>query len=203
MTDDEHLWEPVPVPETKFWGEDGRANINRAPIDHVSGVIYKRSGSIKWVLHQPADPAARTPATDVSPREPHWGAAIPIPKMGHGEAVVRWLFSEQPGTAEDLLAGRTFRFLQDLALAPKSATAHLDHADRDTVLYVIAGSGALHHRPSSGSPTVARPLRAGDAVLIIAGELYSVCNESESESLRLIVLGLSAARTVGAGGVDG
>ncbi len=50
---------------------------------------------------------------------------------------------------------------------------------------------------------MARPLRVGDAVLITAGEMYSVCNESESESLRLIVLGLGAAKTVGAGGVDG
>ena len=201
MTDDEQLWGPSPVPEAKFWGEDGRANINRAPLDHISGVIYKRSTSIKRVLQQTADPAARTPAADTPPREPHWGAAIP--KVGHGEVVVRWLFSEQPGTAEGLLAGRTFRSLQELALAPESATGHRDHPDQDTVLYVLAGCGVLYHRPSSGSPSVARPLRTGDAVLITAGELYSVCNESESGSLRLIVLGLSAATTVGAGGVDG
>ncbi|MCJ7549842.1 MAG: cupin domain-containing protein [Anaerolineae bacterium] len=191
MTDDEQLWEPVPVPETQFWGEDGRANINRAPIDHVSGVIYKRSGSIKRVLHQPADPAAHTPA-DTPARGPHWGAAIP--EVSHGDAIVRWLFSEQPGTAEGLLAGRSFRFLQELALAPESATGHCDHVDRDTVLYVIAGCGVLYHRPSTGSPSVARPLRSGDAVLITAGELHSVCNESETEALRLIVLGLSAAK---------
>jgi len=202
VTDDEQLWEPVPVPETKFWGEDGCANINRAPIDHVSGVILKRSGSIKRVLHQPADPAAHTPAAD-TPAADTPAPDMPQPWQGHGDAVVRWLFSEQPGTAEGLLAGRSFRFLQELALAPESATGHCDHADRDTVLYVIAGCGMLYHRPSSGSPSVARPLRSGDAVLITAGELYSVCNESESESLRLIVLGLSAAETVGAGGVDG
>jgi len=196
VTDEEQLWEPDPVPEAEFWGEDGRANINRAPIDHVSGVIYKRSGSIKRVLQQPADPGA-----DTLPREPHWGAAIP--KVCHGDAVVRWLFSEQSGTAEGLLAGRSFSFLQELALAPESATGHRNHPDRDTVLYVIAGCGVLYHRSSSGSPSVARPLRTGDAALITAGELYSVCNESESESLRLIVLGLSVATTVGTGGVDG
>jgi len=196
VTDDERLWAPAPVPEAKFWGEDGRANINRAPLDHVSGVIYKRSTSIKRVLQQPADPAAHVPA-DTPPR----GAAIP--KVGHGEPVVRWLFSEQPGTDEGLLAGCSFLFLQELALAPESGTDHRDHPDRDTVLYVVAGCGVLYHRPSSGSPSVARPLRTGDAVLITAGELYSVCNESESESLRLIVLGLSVATTVGAGGMDG
>jgi len=200
VTDDEQLWGPSPVSEAEFWGEDGRANINRAPLDHVSGVIYKRSTSIKRVLQQPADPVVHVPA-DTLPREPHWGAAIP--KVGHGEAVVRWLFSEQPGTAEGLLAGRSFCFLQELALAPESETGHSDHVDRDTVLYVIAGCGVLYHRRSTGSPSVARPLRSGDAVLITAGELYSVCNESESESLRLIVLGLSVATTVGAGGVDG
>ncbi len=195
MTDAERLWEPDPVPESRFWGEDGRANINRAPVDRVSGVIYKRSGSIKRVLHQPAGPAGEPP------REPYWGAEIP--KVGHGDTVVRWLFSEQPGTAEGFLAGRFFSFLQELALAPISATDHRDHPDRDTVLYVIAGCGVLYHRSSSGSPTVARPLRVGDAALITRGELYSVCNESESDSLRLIVLGLRAAKPVGAGGVDG
>jgi len=200
VADDEQLWEPAPVPEAEFWGEDGRANINRAPLDHVSGVIYKRSTSIKRVLQQTADPAVHVPA-DTPSREPHWGAAIP--KVDHGDVVVRWLFSEQSGTAEGLLAGRFFRFVQELALAPESATGDWNYQNQDTVLYVVAGCGVLYHRPSSGSPSVARPLRTRDAVLIIAGELYSVCNESESESLRLIVLGLSAATTVGAGGVDG
>jgi len=200
VTDDERFWAPAPVPEAKFWEEDGRANINRAPLDHVSGVIYKRSTSIKRVLQQPADPTAHV-AADTPHIEPHWGAVIP--EVSHGDAIVRWLFSEQPGTAEGLLAGRSFRFLQELALAPESATGHRNHPDRDTVLYVVAGSGVLYHRPSSGSPSVARPLRSGDAVLITADELYSVCNESESGSLRLIVLGLSAATTVGAGGLDG
>ncbi len=200
MRDDERLWAPAPLPEAEFWGEDGCANINRAPLDHVSGVIYKRSTSIKRVLQQPADPAAHVPA-DTPPRDPHWGAAIP--QVGHGDAIVRWLFSEQPGTAEGLLAGRAFCFLQELVLAPESATGQVDHPDRDTVLSVVAGCGVLYHRPSSGSPSVARPLRTGDAVLITAGELYSVCNESESGSLRLIVLGLRVATTVGAGGADG
>lgn len=196
MTDNEQLWEPDPVSETEFWGDDGRANINRAPLDHVSGVIYKRSVSIKRVLHQPADPAAGTP-----PREPHWGAAAP--EAGYGDAVLRWLFSEEHGTAEGLLTGRAFAFLQELALMPESTTGDEEHPDRDTVVYVVAGCGVLYHRPSRGSSSVARPLRVGDAALITAGELYSLCNESESESLKLIVLGLRAVETVGAGGVDG
>jgi len=196
VTDNEQLWEPDPVSETKFWADDGRANINRAPLDHVSGVIYKRSVSIKRVLHQLADPAAGAP-----PREPHWGAAAP--EVGHGDAVLRWLFSEEPGTAEGLLIGRSFGFLQELALTPESTTGDEDHPDHDTVVYVVAGCGVLYHRPSSGSPSVARPLRVGDAVLITAGELYSLCNESKSESLKLIVLGLRVAKTVGTGGVDG
>jgi hypothetical protein len=195
VIDDERLWAPAPVPEAEFWGEDGCANINRAPLDHVSGVIYKRSTSIKRVLQQSAGPA------DTPPREAHWGAAIP--KVCHGDATVRWLFSEQPGTAEGLLAGRAFCFLQELVLAPESSTGYMDHPDRDTVLYIVAGCGVLYHRPSSGSPSMARPLRAGDAVLITAGELYSVCSESESGSLRLIVLVLRVTTTVGAGGADG
>lgn len=187
MTDNDNVWEPAPVPETRFWDENGRANINRAPVERVSGVVYKRSVSIKRVLSRPADPAPD----------------MPEPWQGHGDAVVRWLFSEQPGTDEGLLRGRSFAFLQELTLAPESATGHRDHCDRDTVLYVVAGGGSLHHRPTRGSPAVARPLRVGDAVLISSGELYSVCNESESESLRLIVLGLSGEEIVGFGGVNG
>ncbi len=43
--------------------------------------------------------AVQAPAEVLPADTPPRGAAIP--KVGHGEPVVRWLFSEQPGIAED------------------------------------------------------------------------------------------------------
>ena len=166
-------WEPQPTPAEEFHKPDEWANINRAPHDQVSGVTYKRAMNIKRVQYDPLHPAPDM--TDA------W--------QGHGPAIVRWLFSEQAGTEEHLLEGTVFAFLHDTSLAPGAASGQCAHPDTDHILYVIVGQGMLHHRPDTGSPILARPLRPGDAVLIQSGEYYSITNEA-TEALRVIVLGL-------------
>ena len=50
MRDDrEQPWEPSPIPAEDFHQDDDWVNINRAPHDEVSGVIYKRAANIKRV----------------------------------------------------------------------------------------------------------------------------------------------------------
>ncbi|MBN1875388.1 MAG: cupin domain-containing protein [Anaerolineae bacterium] len=174
-------WLPEPIPAEKFHKSDGCphpqwANINRAPYDQVSGVIYKRAMNIKLVQYAPAEPAPE----------------MPEPWQGHGPTVVRWLFSEQPGTEEKLLAGATFEFLHDTSLAPGAATGQRAHPGVDEIVYVIAGQGMLYHCPTDGSPVLARPLRPGDAALIRGEELHSVANVMETGELRLLVLGVRA-----------
>jgi mannose-6-phosphate isomerase-like protein (cupin superfamily) len=171
---EEAPWEPAPIPEEAFLGEDGWININRAPLDRVSGVIYKRAANIKRVCYEPVNPAPEMLAS--------W--------QGEGAGVVRWLFSEVPGMEEGLLAGRTFAFMQDLRLASGASTGHRAHPDYDTLLYVVGGRGMIYHRSSTGSPVVARPLRPGDVVLVEATELYSLAHTGAAEPLRLIVVGL-------------
>jgi mannose-6-phosphate isomerase-like protein (cupin superfamily) len=174
MRDDhEQPWEPSPIPAEEFHQGDDGANINRAPYDEVSGVIYKRAANIKRVSYTPLHPAP-----DLSE-----------PLEGNGEAVIRWLFSEQPGTEEGLLEGATFAYLQDVTLEPAASTGMTSQSEA-CILYVIEGRGQLHHRSDDGSPIVARPLRPGDAALIRAGEHHCVVNGSE-ERLRLFVLGLT------------
>jgi len=168
-------WEPEPIPAESFHNLDGWANINRAPYDQVSGVLYKRAAVIKRVRYEPADPAPE----------------MPVPFQGNGAAVVRWLFSEQPGTEEHLLEGRSFAFLHDLTLEPGAATGMQAQAAQDTLLYILEGEGRLHHCPSPGSPVITRVLRPGDAVLIRAGEQHRVANIQEEAPLRLIVIGLA------------
>jgi len=169
---DDHIWQPKPMAEADFYGDDGMARINRAPLDVVSGVVYKRAAATKSVTQAFCDPDTSQP----------W--------QGRGSAVVRWLFSEQPGTAEGLLTGRTFAFLQALVLAPGTSTAERALSGVDVLLVVVAGDGRLYHRPAAGSAIVTRPLREGDAVLVRAGELYSVSNEGEEGEMRSMVLGL-------------
>lgn len=172
-------WEPEPLREEEFHEEGEWANINRAPYDEVSGVIYKRSANVKRVQYEPAHPAPE----------------MPEPFRGRGVTLVRWLFSEQSGTEEGLLAGANFEFLYDTTLAPGASTGMAAHPDLDEIFYVISGVGELHHRPTPGSPVITRPLRPGDAALVRGREFHRVANPSD-EALRLMVLGL---RTVTSG----
>lgn len=176
---DEIVWNPPSITAEDFCnaGDDETANINRAPYDIVSGVLLKRAAQIKRVRYEPANPAPDMP--------PPW--------QGHGETSVRWLFSEEKNTAEGLLEAAVFVFLHDTEIAPGAATGMQAHADLDEVVYVVAGTGQLHHRPAPGSPVIARVLRSGDAALVRAGEYHRVENTSPEVSLRLLVLGLRRA----------
>ncbi len=102
---------------------------------------------------------------------------------------MRWLFSEQTTTAEDLLEGATFTFLHDLRLPSGTHTEEKSHSGETHLLYTIAGTGWLYHRPTDGSPTLSRPLRPGDAALIRGTERYWLAN-TEPDELVLLIVGL-------------
>ena len=173
MQDSETPWEPEPI-DAETFHQDAQANINRAPYDQVFGVTFKRAAHSKRVRYSPAEPAPQ----------------MPEPWQGNGEAVVRWLFSERPGTAEYLLEGATFAFLHDLTLPPGAATGQKANPGLDKIYYIVSGAGRLYHRPTDGSPVIARLLRPGDAALVRGAEVHNVANEAEDGDLRLIVLGL-------------
>jgi len=173
---EETPWEPKPIPAEVFH-QDTPANINRAPYDQAFGVTYKRAAHIKRVRYTPTEPAPE----------------MPEPWQGSGDTVVRWLFSEGPGTAEHLLEGETFAFLHDLTLSPSASTGQKANPGLDKIYYVVSGTGRLYHRPTDGSPVIARVLRPGDAALVRGDELHNVANESESGDLRLIALGLNSS----------
>ena len=167
----DQTWEPDPIPAEDFHQPEAWANINRAPHDQVAGVIYKRAMNIKSVRYA-GESESEEQAT-----------------------VVRWLFSELPGTEENLLADATFAFLHDVRVAPGAITSGQPSAEaEDRIYYVVAGAGMLYHRPTPGSPIVARPLRPGDACLIRAGEYHHIENRSEEAALRWIVVGLDRGK---------
>ena len=169
---DDCPWEPKPIPAEDFHQPEAWANINRAPHDQIAGVIYKRALNIKAVQYNKGQGAG-----------------------GKEQAmVVRWLFSELSGTEENLLSDATFAFLHDVRVAPGGTSGEQSAEAEDRIYYVIAGAGMLYHRPTPGSPIVARPLRPGDACLIRAGEYHHLENKSEEAALRLIVVGLNRSR---------
>lgn len=170
---DEVPWEPQPV-SAEVFHQDAWANINRAPYDAVSGVIFKRAANVKRVRYEPLEAAPE----------------MPEPWQGNGPAVVRWLFSEFPGTEEGLLEGATFAFLRDLALSPGASTGQKANPGIDRLYYVTGGQGMLYHRPTDGAPVIARPMRPCDAVLVRGDELHSLANETKDAELRVIVVGL-------------
>ncbi len=169
-------WEPEPIPAEDFHQPEPEAwaNINRAPHDQVAGVIYKRAMNIKSVRYR--------------------GKGQEAGGKGQGARVVRWLFSELPGTEEDLLVDATFAFLHDMCVAPGAASGPSSAEAEDRIYYVVAGVGRLYHRPTPGSPMVARPLRPGDACLVRAGEYHHIENRAEEAALRLIVVGLERGK---------
>lgn len=173
MDDFETPWEPEPV-DAELFHQGAQVNINRAPYDQDFGVTYKRATHIKRVRYNPAEPAPE----------------MPEPWQGGGAAVVRWLFSELPGTAEHLLKGATFAFLHDLTLPPGASTGQKANPGMDKIYYVVSGAGRLYHRPTDGSPVIARVLRPGDAMLVRGDEYHNLANETDTDDLRLIVLGL-------------
>jgi hypothetical protein len=195
MTDDERPWMPQPrVPDTSastdisttaaFAGPDGWANVNRAPHDRVSGVIFKRGANVRLVRYALGGEAVEraTPAG--------------VPEYtGTGEADVRWVFSEQSGSQENVLGAHAFRYFQDVELLPGAATEQSSSPEQDTLLYVISGEGRLLHRPSLGSPSFVRPLRPFDAVVIRSKEWFAIANVSDSAPLRLTILGLTPFQT--------
>ena len=173
MSDDKP-WEPPPIPSEQFHQPDNWININRAPYDVVSGVIYKQASNIKRVRYEPLDVA------------PDMGE----PWKGHGAAVVRWLFSENHNTEENLLTGAEFLFLQDITVDPGASSGQMRHSNEVRILYSVSGEGTLYHRACLGCPVVARPLRAGDAALIQNSEFYSIANNTENQPFRLFLIGL-------------
>ena len=140
MSDDKP-WEPPALPAEKFHLPGQWTNINRAPHDVISGVIYKPAMHIKSVRYEPLDAAPDMPEL--------W--------QGQGGAIVRWLFSEKPGTEESIMTGAEFLFLQDIVLDPGASGGQQRHAGENHLLYVIAGEGTLYHRACLGCPVVSRP----------------------------------------------
>jgi hypothetical protein len=168
-------WEPEPISDGAFHAAEGWININRAPLDRTSGVVFKRAMAIKRVRYEPVDHAPE----------------MPEPWRGRGAGVVRWLFSEAAGMDEGLLPRHTFRFMQELRLPPGAMTGHRAHTGIEALFYVIEGEGMVYHRPTPGSPILSRPLRPGDAMLVTGDELYSVANTHAEALLRLMVVGLA------------
>ncbi len=177
LNDPQQSWEPEPIAADRFHRPGEWVNINRAPYDRVSGVLFKRAAHIVRVRYEPAAPAPQ----------------MPEPWQGRGPAIVRWLFSEQVGSEEHLLEGAKIEFVHDTRLPAGSCTGMQAHAHTAELIYVVAGMGWLYHRPTAGSPVVARVLRPGDAVLIEAGEYHSVANETADSELQMVILGLRYA----------
>ncbi len=171
-------WEPPAVPAEQFHIPDNWANINRAPYDVISGVIYKQALNIKRIRYEPLDAAPD----------------MAEPWQGSGVAIVRWLFSESQDTEEKILSGAEFLFLQDISLDPGASSGQLRHSSEIRILYCISGEGTLHHRACLGCPAVARPLREGDAALIQSSEFYNIENNYKSQPLRLFVIGFRESR---------
>ncbi len=192
-------YEPPPIPAKDFHKPGRWTNINYAPYDVVTTsdahqvgtahVIYKRAAATKRVRYTPLIPAPE----------------MPEPWRGQGEAIVRWLFSEcgprssQGNTREGLVKDQTLAFVHDTTLMAGASSGMQAHPDTDEILYVITGEGMLYHRPTDGSPVIARPLRPGDAVLIRGGEYHCIANggttadtdQPAEKPLRLMVIGLN------------
>ncbi|MDF1513928.1 MAG: cupin domain-containing protein [Anaerolineae bacterium] len=172
--EDEKPWQSPPIPAGEFHTPGKWTNINRAPYDIISGVLYKQAINSKCVEYQPLDP---TPD-------------MPDPWKGSGKTSIRWLFSEMDGTEEHILNGTEFIALLDTKIKPNASSGHRRHTGEVHILYTISGQGTLYHRACSGCPVISRPLRTGDAAVVQGTELYSIENHDEHLDFRLLILKL-------------
>ncbi|MBM3270960.1 MAG: cupin domain-containing protein [Candidatus Sericytochromatia bacterium] len=145
---------------------NGRARVYEGDIS--GNTVVKRAEQMARVAYSPAHP------------NPDFEG----PDGGLGTTYVRWLFSEEPETAEGLLrSGITL--IHDTTLPAGAAVGVHGHVTEE-ILYILEGTAQL--KILRGDREVEVVLRRGDAQLTRTGEAHSIHNPGPGD-LRLMVIG--------------
>lgn len=107
-------------------------------------------------------------------------------RRGSGRAFVKWIFSEEPETAEDLINGN-LAFLHDTVLEAKASVGLHLHEDAGEIYYLLEGSLTITTVDEEGREWQ-QTLAPGDAHLLKPGQAH--CAEAGQEGARFIVVGL-------------
>lgn len=111
------------------------------------------------------------------------------PEGGAGTTYVRWIFSEEPDTAEGLLHSG-ISLVHDTTL-PAGASVGLHGHLSEEILYVLEGTATM--KIVRGGRDIEIVLRQGDAQLTRAGEYHSIGNAGSGD-LRFMVIGATPRR---------
>lgn len=149
----------------------GEGAIYDMPIDGPA--IVKRAEHMARVAYTPAHPNAKREG----------------PEAGQGTTYVRWVFSEEPGTAEGLIRSG-IAFVHDTVLPPGSSVGLHGHYAEE-IYYILEGVCTM--RLYKGDREIEIRLRAGDAQLTRPGETHCVLNDG-TQDLRFVVVGATPRR---------
>jgi mannose-6-phosphate isomerase-like protein (cupin superfamily) len=145
---------------------NGRARVYDGELSGFT--VVKRAEQMAHVAYCPAHPNANFEGAE----------------GGVGTTYVRWIFSEEPGTAEGLLrSGITL--VHDTTLPPGASVGLHGHVTEE-ILYVIEGTANL--KILRGEREIEVVLREGDAQLTRAGEAHTIHNTGNAD-LRFLVIG--------------
>ncbi len=112
------------------------------------------------------------------------------PEAGQGTTYVRWIFSEELGTAEGLLRSG-ISLVHDTVLPPGASVGLHGHLSEE-ILYILDGTATM--KIVRGDRDIEVVLRKGDAQLTRAGEYHSISNPGNSD-LRFMVIGATPRPT--------
>lgn len=155
-------------------GDDFHAGEARVYGGELGGfTVVKRGEQMAHVAYSPAHP---------NPDEEG-------PQGGAGTTYVRWIFSEEPDTAEGLLRSG-ISLVHDTTLPPGASVGLHGHLSEE-ILYILEGTATM--KIVRGDRDIEVVLRKGDAQLTRAGEYHSIHNAGNTD-LRFMVIGATPRR---------
>ncbi|GGA65115.1 hypothetical protein GCM10011369_03160 [Neiella marina] len=133
---------------------------------------FKQSANMATVRYQPA----------------HHNPQAPLAQQGQGETLGTWVFNEEKGKAEGLLAS-SIELMMDSKLAPHATIGLHQHQQTEEIYYLLEGQ--LNIELHRADEQLQLQLNPGDAHLIRPGESHFV--QAGPDGARIIVI---AARTL-------
>lgn len=104
--------------------------------------------------------------------EAHYNPHYDDYKRGQGKNYATWIFSEEPGKRECLLAS-SIELVMDACLEPEASIGLHTHHDTEELYYILEGDMLLFVEGTSGESREVR-LDTGDAHLLRPGQSHAV-----------------------------
>ena len=155
--------------------------------DYVPGTDFHHdlpgiySDSIGWAVYKSNQAMAKVRYDAL-----HFNSAEIGDRRGQGGLFVTWIYSEEDGTAEQLLES-SLEFVMDTYLEPNSSVGLHLHAQTEEIYYLLEGSLIVTVVRSDGSKEAKETLLPGDSHLVRHRQGHTA--KAGDQGARIIVIG--------------